>query len=157
MGQFQFSLRQIKKLKEANRNQAADSLQQAMLATQQLEMQIDSLHSDLNEQASIQNRSSLGIIRTQRVLESQRYQLQLLGHLQSLREKLALIQNECQRRRVILLEREKEVRVLQKLEEKQLQQWQHEQMKVHQRQLDDWASYRHWESASTSLNSQEGD
>jgi flagellar export protein FliJ len=156
MSQFQFRLRQVKKLRERARVQAADSLQQALIAAQQLQMQLDSLHQELDEQTAIQNRSSQGTIRTQTVLESQRYQLQLLGHLHSLKEKLDLIHHECQRRRTVLLGCEKEVRVLEKLEQQQLELWKQEQMRNQQRQLDDWASYRHWETVSNGSNDQEG-
>jgi flagellar export protein FliJ len=67
------------------------------------------------------------------MLESQRDQIQ--AHLE-------LLQQEEERRRYTLLEAEKELRVLEKLEEKQYKQWEMDQLAADQKQIDEWAALR---------------
>lgn len=149
MSQFQFRLQSVLRLRERLRDEAADSLRQARLAIQKLNDQIDTLQSEVTDQQRLQSGSSTGVINTQRVLESQRYQLHLAGEILSARENIALIEQECQRRQQLLVKREQDVRALEKLRESQMTQWQHMQIVAQQSRLDEWASFRFWKNAQT--------
>ncbi|MFO0942212.1 MAG: flagellar export protein FliJ [Pirellulales bacterium] len=162
MSQFRFRLQSVQKLRERLRDEAADSLRQARLAIQKLNEQVDVLQQEMGEQQKLQSGASEGVINTQRVLESQRYQLHLTGEILALKENISLIEQECERRQQLLIKREQDVRALEKLKEAQLAQWQHEQNLAQQSRLDEWASFRFWkqaqvDEASGSLNSDEVD
>jgi hypothetical protein len=75
--------------------------------------------------------------------------LHLLGNIQSLREKVSLVQQEHERRRQTLIQREQDVRALERLRDAQQLQWQHTQSVRQQHRLDEWAGFRYWNSTST--------
>jgi flagellar export protein FliJ len=149
MNQFRFRLQNIQKLRQRLRDEAADALQQAQLAIDTLNSEVMALTDELSGQAELQAQVSRTIIDTQRVLESQRYQLHLLGNIQSLREKVSLVQQEHERRRQTLIQREQDVRALERLRDAQQRQWQHTQSVRQQHRLDEWAGFRYWNSTST--------
>ena len=149
MSQFQFRLQSVLRLRERLRDEAADSLRQARLAIQKLNDQIAVLQAEVVGQQQLQSGSSTGVINTQRVLESQRYQLHLTGEILSARENIALIEQECERRKQLLVKREQDVRALEKLRENQIQQWQHGQLIAQQSRLDEWASFRFWKNSQS--------
>lgn len=160
MSQFRFRLQSVQKLRERLRDEAADSLRQARLAIQKLNDQVDLLQNEMVEQQELQMGASTGVINTQRVLESQRYQLHLTGEILALKENISLIEQECERRQQLLIKREQDVRALEKLKEAQLAQWHHAQNLAQQSRLDEWASFRFWkqsqvESASGLMESDE--
>ncbi len=149
MSQFKFRLQSVQKLRERLRDEAADSLRQARLAVQKLNDQVDALQNEMIEQQKLQTGASSGVINTQRVLESQRYQLHLTGEILALKENISLIEQECERRQHLLVKREQDVRALEKLKEAQLAQWQHSQNLAQQSRLDEWASFRFWKQAQS--------
>jgi flagellar protein FliJ len=146
MNSFRFRLQSLTNLRERQRDQAAESLQLARQALRKLEEQISSLNGEIDQQIELQNQANQGAVQIQKLLESQRYQMQLSFQIQGLREKMDLIEQESRRRQSVLIEREKAVRVLERLSDSQRLQWQNEQDKRQQHQLDEWAGYRHWEA-----------
>jgi flagellar protein FliJ len=146
MKNFRFRLQSLTNLRERQRDQAAESLQLARQALRKLEEQISSLNGEIDQQIELQNQANQGAVQIQKLLESQRYQMQLSFQIQGLREKMDLIEQESRRRQSALIEREKAVRVLERLSDSQRLQWQNEQDKRQQHQLDEWAGYRHWEA-----------
>lgn len=154
MSQFKFRLQSVQKLRERLRDEAADAVRQARLAIQKLNDQLDSLQAEMAEQARLQSDASSGVINTQRVLESQRYQLHILSQMQAIRNNISLIEQECERRQKLLVKREQDVRVLEKLRDSQHGQWQHTQLLNQQSRLDEWASFRFWKNAQSGQGSQ---
>lgn len=148
---FKFRLQSVLTLRERVRDEAADSLRQAHLAAQKLRDQVDQLQGEVATQSALQAQASTGVINTQKILESQRYQLHLLGQINSIRNNIALIEQECERRKSILVKREQEVKALEKLQQAQLEQWQHNQLVAQQSRLDEWASFRFWKDASNQI------
>lgn len=149
MSNFRFTLASVEKLRMRHRDAAAESLRQAIEAQNQLNEQVSQILSEANEQAQMQIQSSGGTIQTQRILESQRYQLHLLAQVKVLREKIDLIGQECERRKQILVQREQEVRAMEKLRMAQFAQWEHIQTVRQQHRLDEWAGYRFWKNAQS--------
>lgn len=144
MADFQFRLQSIEKLRIRNRDTAAEALRQAHEAKRHLCDQIDQLRAEILEQTTLQGQAASGLVQTQRVLESQRYQLHLQSQIKMIQDKGALIEQECQRRQQTLIERETEVRAMEKLRDKQLEQWQQLQSTRAQNRLDEWSGYRYW-------------
>lgn len=144
MSQFKFRLDSVCKLRQRLRDEAADSLQQARLAVQKLTEQLVQLQTDFANQSQLQLQSSSGVINTQRMLESQRYQTHLLSEMDTVRNNISLIEQECERRKQILIRREQEVRALEKLRESQLSQAQQAQTIAAQGRLDEWAGFHFW-------------
>lgn len=66
---------------------------------------MDELHGEMAAQARLQSEASSGVINTQRMLESQRYQLHLLSQIQTIKDNIALIEQECERRQQLLVSR----------------------------------------------------
>jgi flagellar FliJ protein len=147
MSQFKFRLQNVQTLRERLRDEAADSLQQAMLAIQKLTEQMEQIQTEFAHQAQLQSQASSGVIDTQRVLESQRYQTHLLSEIDSVRNNISLIEQECERRKQILIKREQDVRSLDKLRESQLSQHQHAQTIAAQGRLDEWAGFHFWKDS----------
>ncbi|MBX3423574.1 MAG: flagellar export protein FliJ [Pirellulaceae bacterium] len=148
MSNFRFTLSSVQKLRQRLRDDAAKSLQQSQRAIDQLNEHVQQLLADVNEQVVLQSQANQGLVHTQKLLESQRYQLHLLNQIEVAREKISLIQQERQRRHQILIQKEQDVRALEKLQHSQWQHWQQAEAARQQYRLDEWASYRHWESAS---------
>ena len=148
MSQFKFRLQSVQKLRERLRDEAADSLQQAHMALKKLNDQLDQLKAEMTQQSQLQHQWSNGVINTQRVLESQRYQMHLLSEMQHIQQNIELVQQECERRKLALVKREQDVKALEKLRESQTEQWKHEQLVLQQSRMDEWAGFRHWNQAN---------
>ena len=148
MSSFRFKLQSVQLLRERLRDQAAESLHQAHLALQKLSEQLQQLQQEISDQSVLQSQASVGTIDTQRVIESQRYQLQLMAQSQVIQDNIALIEQECERRQLQLVKREQDVRVLEKLRESQLQQWHHSQALSQQSRLDEWSSFQFWKRSN---------
>lgn len=149
MNQFKFRLQSVQSLRERLRDQAADSLQQAKLAIQKLTEQLQQLEADFTGQSQIQSQASFGVVDTQRVLESQRYQTHLISQINTVRNNISLIEQECERREQILIKREQDVRAMEKLYDAQLRQYQHAQAIAAQSRLDEWAGFRFWQNSQS--------
>ena len=146
MSHFKFRLQTVQRLRERLRDQAAESLGQARLAVVRLNEQVQQLQVEMQFQAGLQTQASQGIIQTQTVLDSQRYQLWLASELAACRDKIALIEQEVQRRQQLLIQRERDVQAMEKLRQSQLAQWRQARLAAEQSRLDEWASFRHWNS-----------
>jgi flagellar FliJ protein len=149
MSGFQFRLKGVQQIRERLRDKAAEAMKAAAMAIETLQSEIDSRRTEIASQSRNQVDSSVGLINTQRVLDSQRYQLYLLSEIQKLQEKIDLIRQELERRRATLVQREQDVKALEKLKANQLQQWEYQQAVRQQSRLDEWASFRFWQSAHT--------
>lgn len=149
MAGFQFRLQSVEKVRTRNRDAAAEAVRQAQEAIFHLNDQILQLQAEMKEQSDLQGQSAIGIIQTQRVLESQRYQLHLLGQVRAIEDRLALIQQEYQRRQKILVEREAELKALERMRDAQFEQWQQTQLARAQNRLDEWSGYRYWANRQT--------
>mgnify|MGYP003381905184 CR=1 FL=1 len=149
MAHFQFRLQNVVGLRERERDRAAGSYKEALAAKDKLERQIDDLMEEHHQQMPLQAGSSSGQVNTQRLIESQRYQLHLLQQAQQLREQVKLIDAECEKRRMILVVREQALSSLEKLREKQREQWNASQAEREQIELDQWAGFKYWKHSQT--------
>ncbi len=144
-----FRLATVLKLRERERDAAAMAVQEVYRALQILdersrELQAEHLEIDRQRQSQLQ-----GAIAVRRLLDGQRYQMVLLGQLQHIAQQQEQLQEEKERREAVLVKRQQEVKVLEKLREKH----QEEERKIlearQQSRIDEWSTVR---SARNSQN-----
>lgn len=150
MPQPQFELQSIITLRERQRDVAAGAYRDALAAKAKLETHIEQLLQEYDEQRPLQTGNSTGLVNTQKLIESQRYQLHLLQQVSTLRSQVELIDGECEKRRLNLVTKEQALSSLEKLKEKQHQQWKFTQQQREQETIDQWSSFRHWSQSRSS-------
>ena len=150
MAHFKFHLQNIVGLRERERDVAAGSYKEALAAKAKLEGHIDELLREHAQQLPLQSEFSVGTINTQRLIESQRYQLHLLQQVNQLREQIALVEAECEKRRFKLVKHEQALSSLEKLRDKQRAQWNTLEAEREQIALDQWSSFKYWKESQSS-------
>ena len=133
------------RLRVRERDKAAQALQQAQLAQQKLLEQIEELQQESHQLAALRSEASRGQVDIQRLLDVQRYQLTLLENIRSIQSNVALIEQEIEKRRAKLVVCEQGVKALEKLEESKREGWLAEQSQRTQANLDEWASFQHFQ------------
>ncbi len=148
---FRFRLQSIVRLRERERDQAVDELSLALQAKQVLLDQITVLQTECRQVNSQRNVSQTGVFDPQKMLDAHRYQMQLDGQIAHLQEQVALIEQECQRRRARTVKCEQAVHSLQKLKEKQQGEWNAVLAQKSQDRLDEWSSFRYWSNQAAAV------
>jgi flagellar export protein FliJ len=133
------------RLRVRERDKAAQAVQQAQLAKQKLLDQIDELQAESAQQNSVRSSASVGQVNIQRVLDAQRYQMNLLESVRGIQANVKLIDQEIEKRRAKLVTCEQDVKALEKLQQNQLEAWKFEQDARSQSRLDEWASFQHFQ------------
>ena len=151
MAKFQFRLQSVMQLRERKRDEVAQAYQQALLAMKKLRDRIEELLTEHAAQMPVQARVITGLVATQTVLESQRYQLHLMQEINQLRSQLQLVEQESEKRRWVLVKHEQELRSIEKLKERQLQEWQASNARQDQIALDQWSGFRYWETQQNAV------
>jgi len=141
---FRFRLQSIVRLRERDRDEAADALRQALRAKQILEGQVSEIETERSQQNELRKATKMGSVDFQKIIDAQRYQIFLDSQVAELQGQISLIEQECQRRRVKLVKCEQAVRSLEKLEEHQRTEWNVQQASNEQSTLDQWSSFRYW-------------
>ena len=141
---FRFRLQSIVRLRERDRDEAAEALQQALRAKQILEEQVSEIETERSQQNEVRKATKMGAVDFQKIIDAQRYQIFLDSQVAELQGQISLIEQECQRRRVKLVKCEQAVRSLEKLEEHQRTEWNVQQASNEQSTLDQWSSFRYW-------------
>jgi flagellar FliJ protein len=140
MPRFQFRLQTVLKLREADRRQRRLELAQAYHAERLLEEQIDRLAAEEDEmRRRCQVAAGPGRVDVNQLLDVHRYVLVLKARSQLLLDQRARLQKEIERRRLALVEADREVRVLEKLRERQLEQHRETESRQQVRQIDEVA------------------
>jgi flagellar protein FliJ len=141
---FRFRLQSIVRLRERDRDEAAEALRQALRAKQILEDQVSEIETERSQQNDLRRATNSGAVDFQKIIDAQRYQLFLESQVAELQGQISLIEQECQRRRAKLVKCEQAVRSLEKLEEHQRAEWNAAQVSSEQNTLDQWSSFRYW-------------
>lgn len=141
---FRFRLQGIVRLRERDRDEAAEALRQALRAKQILEEQVSEIESERSQQNELRKATQAGSVDFQKIIDAQRYQLILESQVAELQGQISLIEQECQRRRAKLVKCEQAVRSLEKLEEHQRAEWTAALVSQEQNTLDQWSSFRYW-------------
>jgi len=157
MTSFQFRFAPLLRLHQRQRDAAAAEFRQAQLAETTLAQQIEQLSAQREQVFDSARATQVGVVDPQKLLEVGRYQLHLARQIAELEQQRAQVQIEVLRRRQSLLEQERKVRSLEKLRERQLAQWNAEQLKRQQSALDEWAGFRYWKKNANQAPPTESD
>lgn len=143
MKTFRFRLATLLRLRNATRDQRRAQLAEAYRADDVVRQEQQRLGQEL---ACLKRRqrtaSAPGEIDVDQLLAEQRYGLLLHGQQQHLDRQRQLLAAEIERRRALLVEADREVRVLEKLEQRQRQRHLEEANRLDVRQLDEVAHRR---------------
>lgn len=140
MAGFSFRLKAVAALREQTRDRIAEALAEVQEAQRIVAEQIAQLQREIDEALKQRHNASIGIVRIDRLLLVQRHQLTLEAQREQAAQQLKLLEEEYERRRVLLVEAEKEVKAMDKLKETQRVRWEQEQLAAEQKQIDEWAS-----------------
>jgi len=140
MAGFRFRLQAVATLRKQVRDRVAEALAEVQESIRIVQEQLTQLEREVEENLRQRHIASTGVIRTDRLLLIQRHQLMLDAQRLQIRQHLQALNEEYDRRRQVLIEAEKEVRVMEKLEQSQHAQWEFEQLAAEQKQIDEWAS-----------------
>jgi len=140
MSSFHFRLETLLRLRLADRDQRRAELAKAQRAEDTLLAQADAL---ARERAQMQERSRRlaepGTADVDRLIASHRYELVLRTKAQQLAGQIQQVRAEVERRRQIVVEADRQVRVLEKLRERQQSAFNVREAKHEQKQLDEKA------------------
>ncbi len=137
---FRFRLETLLRLRLADRDQRRADLGKALRAEATLQQQAADLVEEQRTTAELSRTLSLpGAGDVDRLLSSHRYEMVLRGRSKQLAAQLVQVQAEVERRRLALVEADRQVRVLEKLSEKQEQAFLADELKREQKELDEQA------------------
>jgi flagellar protein FliJ len=137
---FHFRLETLLRLRQAERDQRRADLAKALRAEALLQSERQRLGG---EQAGVANDTrrlkAPGAANIDGLMQAHRYERVLVAHQQQLAAQLAQVQAEAERRRLALVEADRQVRVLEKLRERQAASHRTQEQKQEIRQLDEVA------------------
>lgn len=140
MNRFRFRLETLLKLREDHRRQRRAELAEAFEAEKILQLQADGVAAEL---AAARTRSrdaaQPGELNIDELIELGRHVLQLQAQRLSVAQRQARIREEVERRREVLAEADRQVRMLEKLREKQQDAYLRETLRQEQKELDELA------------------
>ena len=119
MAKYKFRLETLQKVREATRDEHRASLAEAFRAEQMLAESRAEVAAEAESLRALQRSASAGrYLDVNRLLEAQRYELLLKARSQELAKQAILLAAETERRRQILVEADRDVRVLELLDER---------------------------------------
>lgn len=149
MADFRFRLEQVIRLRERERDTAAEAYRKAIQAIAELTQQAEALQLDASNQSPIQAAAGQGAVNAQKIIESQRYQMHIQQQIASIQSNIKLIETEREKRRLVLVTREQALKSIEKVKDKQRREWIEDQHRKSQLALDEWSSAQHWRNQSS--------
>jgi flagellar export protein FliJ len=141
MAKYRFRLTTLRKLRESHRDELRGKLAEAFQAAQLLDEQQLAVAEEMTALQESQRRATSGeTTSVSALLEVQRYQAVLRSQQGTLRDQAKLLATEVERRRQSVVEADRQVRVLEKLDERQRLNHQQVQNRVEAREMDEIAS-----------------
>ncbi len=143
MAKYQFRLQTLHKVREAHRDEQRAALAEAFRAEQVLAENRAQLMIEKQELRELQRSATNGqYMDVNRLLEVQRYELLLKAQSQELAKQAVLLSAETERRRQQLVEADREVRVLEMLDERNRRAHALEAQRAETKRLDEAATVR---------------
>ena len=140
MAKFKFRLGTLLRLREATRDERRSELAKAYQAEGILEKQRRRIADELDElERQSRQACAPGPLDLDQLLEARRYELVLRAAERQARQQHEAVQAEVQRRRDAVVEANRQVRVLERLREKQLQRHRREENRLEVKRLDEVA------------------
>jgi flagellar protein FliJ len=144
MANFRFRLETLLKVRRDQRDVQRQQYAKALEAQKILADQITQIDQDIKDTHSIMRTNAApGAIDVDRLLRIHRYELLLQAQRQQLEQQAERVAQEVERRRQALIHADREVRLLEKLREKQLEAFQREHDRREQKLLDEIAQHTH--------------
>ncbi len=146
MAKYKFRLETLQRVREARRDEQRAALAEAFRAEQVLADGRAELVVEAESLRELRRSAAAGrYMDVNRMLEAQRYELLLKARSQELAKQAVLLAAETERRRQLLVESDREVRVLELLDERHHREFKQEQQRLETKQLDEIAANR-WRS-----------
>jgi flagellar FliJ protein len=143
MAKFKFRLATLRKIREATRDQRRAHLAEAYRADEILQQQSDQIEHELSDlREECRRASGPGPVDVDRLTQAHLHELVLRAHQQHLGRQREAVAAEIHLRREALVHANREVRVLEKLEEKQAARHQQQENRRQIKQLDEVARRR---------------
>jgi flagellar FliJ protein len=143
MAKYKFRLETLQKVREATRDTQRASLAEAFRAEQVLAENREQLAAEERELHELRRAATKGqYLDVNRLLEAQRYELLLKAQSQELTKQSILLAAETERRRQMLIEADREVRVLELLDERHRETHARDAQRAETKRLDDVATVR---------------
>jgi len=143
MAKFRFRLATLRKLRVAQRDEMRAKLAEAYQAELLLEQQLETVQVEVKNQQSLQ-RSAIqdAAMNVNHLLETQRYLAVLRAQQSTMQGQTKLLATEVQRRRQAAIEADRQVRILDKLQERQKAEHRQKLQKAEIKELDEIAARR---------------
>jgi flagellar protein FliJ len=143
MAKYKFRLETLQRVREARRDEQRQSLAEAFRAEQILAESRAELVVETEQLRELQRAAVNGkYLNVNQLLEAQRYELLLKVRNQELTKQAIMLAAESERRRQLLVEADREVRVLEMLDDRHQAEFNKEQLRLETKQLDDIATQR---------------
>ena len=150
MATFKFRLETLLKLREAARDECRAKLGEAVQAEQVLQRQMSQVAFELStmrEQARTSGR--VGEVNVDLLLSAHRYELLLHSQHQQLDAQAQQVAEEIERRRQVVVEADKQVRILEQLRDKQRAEFEFAERRQEMKNLDEVAGQQFIRSQGT--------
>ncbi len=143
MARFKFRLATLLKLREAARDERRTELAQAYQADDVLHGYLQQVQTELNAlKDQCREAAGPGAVDIDRLIEAQRYEIILKARQRQLNEQRERLAAEIERRRVALLAANREVRILEKLRDRQMEHHDQAENRLDIKRLDEIARLR---------------
>jgi len=140
MNMFRFRLETLLRLRLAERDQRRAELAKALRAEELLRAEDRALGGQQMEAAARSRRlKSPGAANVDALLETHRYEVVLAAQRRQLKQQIAQVEAETERRRQALVEADRQLRVFEKLRERQAAVWRKETQRQEAKQFDELA------------------
>ena len=140
MAKFKFRLATLLRMREADRDERRGELAEAYQADEIMEKQQQGLEANLAELAAKYREAvAPGPVCVDRLVDTQRFEILLRAQRQHLLQQREVVAEEIERRRARLVEANREVHVLEKLKERQMQHYREEEGRRELKVLDEVA------------------
>jgi flagellar FliJ protein len=141
MARFTFRLAALLRVRQSRRDECRAALAEAYRADEALGKQLDGLGRELDAlQAFCRLKVSPGTIDIQRLVEAQRYESVTRAQQRDVAQRRQVLAAEVERRRQALIEADREVRMLEKLRQRQAEQHRCEVEQREAKRLDEVAT-----------------
>ena len=148
MASFTFRLAALLRLRESRRDECQAALAQAYRVDDALAEQFDGLDRELDALRSFRRlKVSPGAVDVDRLVEAQRYELVTQAQQQQIARQRQTLAAEIDERRRTLVEADREVRVLEKLRQRQIEQHHHKEQQHEAKRLDEVATQQAFQQA----------
>jgi flagellar FliJ protein len=137
---FRFRLQTLLRLRIAERDQRRTELAKALRAEAMLRQRQVSLQEEQSGLAGRERQlKSPGVADVDALLQAHRYEIVLAAQMRQLNDQIAQVVAESERRRQVLVEADRQVRVLEKLRDRQATTHRQEEQRLETKQFDELA------------------